>query len=295
MEQFNLTEQAGPDVRVPSQIDWSVRQQRAQVAFCLDGEGVPVNPVQPNLPEGRGGLWHWGEAVAVDAVVFAVDATGKRRVLMVERADGGGFALPGGFIDPNESASEAVARELFEETLLAQSPSVFTMRQAQYVPDPRAGRAAWVVSIPGTVTLSCDTPPVVEGCDDARRAVWLPANTFAELEQAVTELGGTIYRAHVELLRQELFDFPSWSDLHIRFVNVTSDDQDWICDIAVDRMGLELVLGESQPVGVPSMTITGPSARSRLTATFGPSTVLFHSGAAYSVEAVLRLAAANRY
>ena len=45
-------------------------------------------------------------------VVF--DAGG--RVLLQRRSDTGGWALPGGIIDPGEEPADAAAREIFEET-----------------------------------------------------------------------------------------------------------------------------------------------------------------------------------
>jgi 8-oxo-dGTP pyrophosphatase MutT (NUDIX family) len=48
------------------------------------------------------------------AVGFVRD--GQGRVLLTRRADNGRWCLPGGHIDPGESAAEACVREVFEET-----------------------------------------------------------------------------------------------------------------------------------------------------------------------------------
>ena len=48
--------------------------------------------------------------------VSAVIIDGQGRVLLQRRADNGLWALPGGAVDPNESVSEAVHREVLEET-----------------------------------------------------------------------------------------------------------------------------------------------------------------------------------
>lgn len=50
---------------------------------------------------------------------FAADAIPLRegKVYLIERKDGRGWALPGGFIDVGESPEQAAIRELYEETL----------------------------------------------------------------------------------------------------------------------------------------------------------------------------------
>ncbi|GAB3226513.1 hypothetical protein GCM10027447_16770 [Glycomyces halotolerans] len=203
---YNVTTQDGPDAADPRAIDWAERKARAVVSFDLDETGLPVNPVEPDLPEGRGGLWHWGEAVAADAIVIAWAVSGAARLLMVEREDGHGWALPGGMLDPGETPRDAMGRELAEETGLNLAAEVFDMRPGRYVPDPRAGRNAWMVTVPGVAILLTDTPPAVAGADDARRAEWLPATTYAELAEAVAEAGGRVFASHVDLLRAELGD-----------------------------------------------------------------------------------------
>ena len=40
----------------------------------------------------------------------------RQRILLVRRADNGRWAVPGGFMEPGESAAEACAREVLEET-----------------------------------------------------------------------------------------------------------------------------------------------------------------------------------
>jgi 8-oxo-dGTP pyrophosphatase MutT (NUDIX family) len=47
------------------------------------------------------------------AAAIVTDA--ERRVLLLQRADTGGWGLPGGFMEPGESLEETVRREVLEE------------------------------------------------------------------------------------------------------------------------------------------------------------------------------------
>ena len=60
-----------------------------------------------------------GEIVtACDAVIFD---SAEEKVLLTRRTDNGRWCLPGGAMDPGESASECCAREVLEETGLVVS------------------------------------------------------------------------------------------------------------------------------------------------------------------------------
>src|SRR5690554_360552 len=105
---------ADPEVD-PTRIDWEQRLRHAAIPFLVV-DGRPVNPAAPTgIRRGRGELGHWGEAQAADAAVTA-HHSGRRWLLMIERDDGHGWALPGGHVDPGETAVAAAVRELREET-----------------------------------------------------------------------------------------------------------------------------------------------------------------------------------
>lgn len=76
---------------------------------------VPPAAVRDSLREEVG---HVSAKVGAIGVVFDDDG----RVLAMERAGNGRWTLPGGYVDPNESAEEAVAREVREETGLDVEP-----------------------------------------------------------------------------------------------------------------------------------------------------------------------------
>ena len=53
--------------------------------------------------------------LAVGCSAAILDSTGNK-ILLVHRADNGRWAVPGGYMEPGESAPEAAAREVLEET-----------------------------------------------------------------------------------------------------------------------------------------------------------------------------------
>ncbi|WP_062435032.1 NUDIX domain-containing protein [Herbidospora daliensis] len=188
----------GPEVL--DGIDWPSRQARAAIPYEVI-DGLPVNPARPDLPEGRGDLWVWGEQQAADALVMAwVD--GVRHVLLVLRGDGHGWAIPGGMLDPGETPEAAARRELLEETALDLSGHPCQVDEPQYMDDPRAGQAAWVVSSLAVFDLGVvEELPVVTAGDDAAAVAWVPADTFEQLVGKLADVGGVVFPAHVATLR----------------------------------------------------------------------------------------------
>lgn len=203
---FNVATTDGPDLTDPLSIDWALRLVRAVVPFKLSPTRLPLHPLAaqlPNLRPGRGDLWHWGEAVASDALVTATDEHGTRRLLMVERADGHGWALPGGCLDAGESPHAACVRELGEETGLVVAEADAVMLPGRIVPDPRQGLHAWMVTVPGVIHLGIGLPDV-EGLDDAADAAWIRAVNFHELLATLDMRGGQLFPAHRDMLRDFL-------------------------------------------------------------------------------------------
>ena len=216
MEGYNV--KSDPELRSddPRAIDWARRQSHSVVWFTVY-DGLPFHPrPHANLLPGRGGLKHWGEAVCSDAIVFATHPeTGVRHLLLIERGDGHGWALPGGGLDAGEVSYEGCVRELAEETGLALDiEDVSRMLPPRVVDDPRAGQHAWMVTFPGVIHLPTGPFPTgpfptgpfptVTGQDDATDAVWVPAESFDALDDYLHEIGSGIFAAHVDLLREVL-------------------------------------------------------------------------------------------
>lgn len=96
-------------------------------------------------------------AVTVDVAVFSYEE-GRLRVVLIERANDpfrGAWALPGGFVEPDEDLPTAATRELIEETGLAADETKLEQFGAYGQPgrDPR-GRtvtvAYWTLAPEGT-------------------------------------------------------------------------------------------------------------------------------------------------
>ncbi|MBL6277848.1 NUDIX domain-containing protein [Micromonospora fiedleri] len=195
----------------PADIDWTARRAAAAIPFPLV-DGRPVNPYGPTgIRYGRNELGHWGEQQCADAIVTAVDTEGTRWLLLIERGDGHGWALPGGYVDPGENPTAAAFRELAEETglTLDAATTPHTRYPARYVPDPRASDEAWMVTVPIGIDLGTGhyLLPWVEGNDDAHRAEWIVADTYHDLTAELTgTYGGHVFPAHRDLIADILTD-----------------------------------------------------------------------------------------
>lgn len=112
-------------------------------------------------------------AVTVDLAVFTL-RTGVLHVLLVERGEepyAGRWALPGGFVQPDESAEAAARRELAEETGLT-DVSGLHLEQLRTYSEPGRDPRMRVVSVAFTALLP--DAPEARGGGDAAQARWIP-------------------------------------------------------------------------------------------------------------------------
>lgn len=112
-------------------------------------------------------------AVTVDVVLLTV-VERRLEVLLIQRGHApyeGAWALPGGFVEPDEDLAEAAARELLEETGIGVEPDSLRQVGAYGHPD-RDPRMRVVTVAYGAVVAQLAQAP--RGGDDAAHAGFIP-------------------------------------------------------------------------------------------------------------------------
>ncbi|MBO0874509.1 MAG: NUDIX domain-containing protein [Pseudonocardia sp.] len=187
---------ASPD-EVP---DWPQRQASALIPYSLDGRSWPLNPSGRTGRTGRN-LGRWGENAAADPIVVVGDGA-TRHMLLIQRTDLGVWAIPGGMVEPGETAPAALARELAEETGVDLAHVTPVILARTYVEDWRATDHAWVCSTVALYQLP-EQLAAIAG-DDAADARWWPFGDLDQLTQALRAKRARLYAAHRPLLATAL-------------------------------------------------------------------------------------------
>ena len=118
--------------------------------------------------------------LTVDCVIFGLDLEeGTLKVMLVERdlePFEGMWAVPGGFVRSGETLEAAAARELSEETGIA---DVF-LEQLYTFGDPGRDPRGWVVSVAYYALVSPEKH-TIHAATDARQACWFPVASLPRL------------------------------------------------------------------------------------------------------------------
>ena len=117
--------------------------------------------------------------ITVDALVIQ-----SGHILLIQRKAQPGqglMALPGGFINPEETLKNAVIRELREETRIKVPAPVLagSITKTEVFDDPYRSNRGRTVTHAYLIELSGKELPKVKGGDDASKAFWVP---FAEID-----------------------------------------------------------------------------------------------------------------
>jgi bifunctional NMN adenylyltransferase/nudix hydrolase len=125
--------------------------------------------------------------VTVDAVVVQ-----SGHVLLIRRGHQPGqglWALPGGFLDPDETLLAGCVRELREETgiRVAQSELLACLRDQHVFDAPDRSVRGRTITHAFYFELPAGQHPAVCGSDDAAHAEWIPLARFFEMEEHLFE------------------------------------------------------------------------------------------------------------
>lgn len=170
--------------------------------LLLDNLGRPMHPYAVDLLTNRklgalcnrGYYRQWGPNQTVDMVVVTQDTN---KVLLQQRADNGAWALPGGFLDPNERTDVAASRETFEETAVNLNIRRFTkLTNKQPIADERLTLNAWPVTTCYSTAVPKELP--------CRKSAESLAVDWVPIDDA---LNGQLVAGHIPLLKAALKTF----------------------------------------------------------------------------------------
>lgn len=185
------------DPEVPSpehaQVDPDLSERWRQAGFLLDQHGRAIHPdwqqlladKRIGLPTGLGFFWRGGPNPTVDGAVYRYLPNNEPELLLIKRARGGRWALPGGFIDRDDVSAEGAARrEISEETHLESiggtEEIILHKRPVGLCDTLHAWTENTVVLIHGNQEYLFDTEPVAG--DDAAEVGWFKRQDIDRLE-----------------------------------------------------------------------------------------------------------------
>lgn len=141
---------------------------------------------------------HASIAVTVDVVLFCMYQSTLHLLLVARKYPpfAGAWALPGGFVEANETLADAARRELYEET----SVSELYIEQFYTFGDPGRDPRRQCVSI-AHIGL-CDTPPPLATSDETPQVQWHPLDHLPPVlafdHQQIITKAHTYLQSHLE-------------------------------------------------------------------------------------------------
>lgn len=135
--------------------------------------------------------------VTADAVVIAAG-----HILMIHRSHAPAkdlWALPGGFVEQDETVLEAALRELGEETGIAVSRDALraAVRATRVFDAPERSIRGRTITHGALIDLGNAPPPALRAGDDAASAEWWPLERFAQSTESIAEDHAWIVRAFI--------------------------------------------------------------------------------------------------
>jgi 8-oxo-dGTP diphosphatase len=157
---------------------WNLVESHVQVAMQNYRRTVDhIDRLSKDRQRSDGVIVQKRPGITVDALVQR-DHKGKKQLLLVKRGKEpyiGMWALPGGFIEYDESSEDAILREVEEETgLHGTKPTLRTIR-SRPGRDPRGH----IISLVYSVIVKGDQEP--KGSDDASDARWFDVSSLPDL------------------------------------------------------------------------------------------------------------------
>lgn len=133
------------------------------------------------------GLKYPVQFMTVDAVVVQ-----SGHVLLVRRRSSPGeglWAIPGGYLNPNETFEDGMLRELIEETKVKVPLPVLrgNIKASKIFDAPGRSLRGRIVTQAFLIELPPGELPKVKGSDDADKARWIPLSDFEKMEDQMFE------------------------------------------------------------------------------------------------------------
>ena len=195
------------DPESPTEVDFSTRPS-FMGEYDFDDQGRPLNPAGRQGLADRGDLAKWGVNNAADPVVVAETEAADRKILLIKRGDGGGWALPGGMVEAGEHVSQAAKRELGEEASVNLGDAEGEVVYEGYVDDPRNTDHAWIETSARLFRLP--HAPEARAGSDAAAVGWFDCNNIEELRTQIRGLEGIgedvepLYASHGHIIERAL-------------------------------------------------------------------------------------------